>query len=465
MASPPFTVIQGRIVGFYVESIILGIYLVTLFNTIRSLTYTGTRWKRSPEINRPLLIVALLMAVNVTLGSALSFCIVWRAFVLEPQHVDYILGDLTNWAFVLKSATLLAQTVIGDAILASHTTHALISADKLLPFGIAFWALTVAINIITTTLLVLPIRKAALRHDQLAYHSDNPETPANTMKDVMHVIIESGFMYTVAAFLTFVTYATKHNSLYITSDAEVGIAGIAFNLIIIRTDKVKRAKAQPSIGATLRLRARPDPVQSSMSFALTRTRADTIDVPDTKTMRLPRATNVERIFRPLVKEIQENHNSDIPRELFPLSCDLVVLDLSLNFTMFVTGKMERYPGMSEKETKLVTFFEALTRGELHEAEVMQMARRLIGSLLETAIREYLKKKQRFKRSREGGVSDVPPLSKRPRNTCTTVATQEVHATYPTNVHLPIYIDQATLLFQLLETLWTPQVQALLNSAQ
>ncbi|KAF8062398.1 hypothetical protein FPV67DRAFT_1672874 [Lyophyllum atratum] len=284
-----FSVAEGRLAGFFVESIILGLYLVTFVHTFQALFSTGTKWRSLADVNRPMAFVALFMFINVILGSATSFYIVWRAFILLPPAKGAAsFAEISNWAVVLKSADLLTQTTIGDAMLiyrcwviygrnwlviipslllwlggtvcsvflvyyeVTFTSDALISASKLHPFGVAFWASTVTLNVITTALIVWPIWKAARRHDKFAYHSANSGND-NIMKDIMYVIIESGLMYTVAAFITFVTYTTKHNSLYIASSAEVGIAGIAFNLIIIRTAKATRVKPAPSVGLNLPL--------------------------------------------------------------------------------------------------------------------------------------------------------------------------------------------------------------------
>ncbi|KAG6856204.1 hypothetical protein H0H87_006600 [Tephrocybe sp. NHM501043] len=224
-------------------------------------------------------VVTILMFINATLASATGFVIIWRAFVLAPPGTaTQSFGQITYWAIVLKSATLLTQTTIGDAMLIyrcwvvysrrfrivafsiilwlggcvceiflvyyeiTAKSNVLVSASNLHPFGTAFWASTVALNIITTTLLVWPIWKVARHHDEFAYHTASSQRN-NLMKHIMQVIIESGAMYTIMAFLVFVTYTTKSNSLYITSSAEVGMAGIAFNLIIIRTARATRNRS------------------------------------------------------------------------------------------------------------------------------------------------------------------------------------------------------------------------------
>ncbi|KAF8063438.1 hypothetical protein FPV67DRAFT_1672463 [Lyophyllum atratum] len=285
----PITIVEARIAAFFVESVILGLYMVTFFHTALSLFSTGSRWKKYRELNHGMVIVAMLMLFNTTMASATSFVITWRAFVQPPPGgVTESFSEITNWAVIFKSATLLTQTTIGDAMLIyrcwvvyarswlvvafsillwlggtvcsvflvyyeiTFKSHGLVSASKLHPFGVAFWASTVALNVITTGLLVWPIWKVSQQHDEFAYHS-SPSHRNNMMRHVMQVIIESGALYTVMAFLTFVTYTSKSNSLYIVSSAEVGVAGIAFNLIIIRTAKATRNRMSVLGGSTLPL--------------------------------------------------------------------------------------------------------------------------------------------------------------------------------------------------------------------
>ncbi|GLB41444.1 hypothetical protein LshimejAT787_1000440 [Lyophyllum shimeji] len=274
-----FGIVPARIAAFFVESVILGLYLVTFGYTTQAIFTTGSRWKRIGELNHPMAIVASLMFFNVTMASATSFLIIWRAFVdTPPGGAEVSFKEISYWGVVLKSATLLFQTTIGDAMLiyrcwvvygrsylvvtlstmlwiggtvcsiiiiyyeSTFKEHVLVSAGKLHPYGVAFWASTVSLNIITTALLVWPIWKVARNHDEFAYRDSGVAQRPNTMKHVMHVIIESGLLYTVTAFMTFVTYTANSNSLYVVSSAEVGVAGIAFNLIIIRTSNATRAK-------------------------------------------------------------------------------------------------------------------------------------------------------------------------------------------------------------------------------
>ncbi|KAF8058217.1 hypothetical protein FPV67DRAFT_1676469 [Lyophyllum atratum] len=101
-------------------------------------------------------------------------------------------------------------------------------------------------------LLVWPIWKAARHLDEFSLRAqDSRGHKNNTMKHLTQVIIESGLLYTVVALITFVTFTVGSPSLYVVSNAEIGIAGIAFNLIIIRTAQATRVKSVTGGGGTL----------------------------------------------------------------------------------------------------------------------------------------------------------------------------------------------------------------------
>ncbi|KAF8058201.1 hypothetical protein FPV67DRAFT_1676458 [Lyophyllum atratum] len=281
-----FTIVEARLISLFAENVVVGLYLITCHHTVIALFFAGSRWKRLKELNHHMITVAMLMFLNVTLSSATSVTIVWRAFVTAPPGTALeSMSTISHWDIVLDSITLLTQTTIGDAMLVYRcwivyacsfrvvafsiilwvigTTCSILlvyfettlrwgaaSASKLYPFGVAFWASTVALNVITTTLLVWPIWKAARHHHEFAYHSTTSYRP-NAMKHVMRVIIDSGLLYTVAAFMTFITYTSKDNSLYVVSATEVPIAGIAFNLIIIRTAKATESDTIFSVSLPL----------------------------------------------------------------------------------------------------------------------------------------------------------------------------------------------------------------------
>ncbi|KAF8075331.1 hypothetical protein FPV67DRAFT_629045 [Lyophyllum atratum] len=295
--STTFSIVEARITSFFVENVVFGLYLVTFAYTVIALFSTESGWRKTRELNYRMVAVVMLMFFNMTMTSAMSFMVIWRGFVVAPPGTAAeIFRELTYWPVVVKSGCLLFQTIIGDAMLiyrcwvvyarswkviafsallwiagtvcaifilyqeATFKVHGLVSSSKIRPYGVAFWASSLTLNIITTTLLVWPIWKAARWHqdgfgchDSLNVHSSN-----NTMKHVTQVIIESGSLYTMVAFVTFVTYAVGHNALYVASSAELGTCGIAFNLIIIRIANKSHVDYVPSgqVGSGLPLHIR-----------------------------------------------------------------------------------------------------------------------------------------------------------------------------------------------------------------
>lgn len=112
-------------------------------------------------------------------------------------------------------------------------------------------------------------------------------------------------------------------------------------------------------------------------------------IKDVQTSPLPRALSVDKIFGPLVREIQSDQYRHMPQGLFPVripigavidvltislkqvSSDSLVLDLSHNYTIFTRGDLA---GVTEKELNMIALFEALQRDEICEDEVMSIAK-------------------------------------------------------------------------------------------
>ncbi|TFK33805.1 hypothetical protein BDQ12DRAFT_690587 [Crucibulum laeve] len=278
---------QARIAAFFAESVIYGLYLVTFGYTLNALFSTGTRWRCLKELNYSMIVVALIMLLSSTIALGVGFYIIWQGFIIPPEAGGgtQSFANMSNWSFVLKTAMLLFQTMVGDAMLiyccwviynhsllvvgfsivmwcggticsvfllfyvATFCKQSFVGNDKLYPLGVAFWAITLVLNVITMALLVWPIWKVTQQNEQFGYCSTT-SNPPTILKNAMRIIIELGLLYTTMAFMTFVTYTSGSNSLYIVSSAEVGIAGIAFNLIIIRTAKSTRNKEISTTGAT-----------------------------------------------------------------------------------------------------------------------------------------------------------------------------------------------------------------------
>ncbi|TFK33670.1 hypothetical protein BDQ12DRAFT_670097 [Crucibulum laeve] len=267
-----FTVVEAEFCSLFTETLAFGLYLTSFGFCAKVLLTINSRWRHFDELNIPMVAVAFAMFVNACFDIALAMYMNWRAHILYqgPGGPEFILEDISHWTELARSVTTLTQTIFADGILiyrcwvtynrsfravtfsvllwlgngvcafflifyqANIRNPAIESASKLFPFGVAFWAVTVALNVVTTSLLIWPIWKSARENEQFLSHSTGSKSP-NTLRSAMVIIIESALLYTMLSFIVFVTYTTGNNAFYIAAEMNIQVSGIAFNLIIIRT--------------------------------------------------------------------------------------------------------------------------------------------------------------------------------------------------------------------------------------
>ncbi|TFK38521.1 hypothetical protein BDQ12DRAFT_582127, partial [Crucibulum laeve] len=270
-----FPITEAQLWGLFLESIAYGIYLVTVAYCAQALLRSSAGWKRLDEINWSMVIVAILLFCLASLDLMFGFYNNLKAFITFGNIKDGALNeftDISSWVNVMKSVTLVVQTMIGDGILVYRCwvvynkswlltgfsfilwlggvfctiyiiyiestlhTKALVNSSKLAPVITAFWSITISLNIITTALLVARIWKADRDNNAYGIHSSSTGYThrPSALKNVMRSVIESGLLYTVTAFISFVVYIVGSTAAYPVTDVEVQIIGIAFNLIIIR---------------------------------------------------------------------------------------------------------------------------------------------------------------------------------------------------------------------------------------
>ncbi|KAJ6595600.1 hypothetical protein DFH09DRAFT_973684, partial [Mycena vulgaris] len=272
-----FPITEAQIVGLFLESVFWGIYLITFVLCLRSLLFTANfELKRFRDLNWPMLVVSLSMCACATLDVAVGLMHNIEAFILYKGSggATQEFSNISDWVNVIKTVDVIFQTTLGDGMLiyrcwivyskswrvvalpillflgggvcnvmtlileANLHSNALVTSKALKPVITAFWILTIVLNILTTGLLVFRIWRVDRQNAQFGYHTaSSGDAQPSRLRQAMRIIIESGLMYTTLAFVTFVTYITDSNSVYGTSDVEVQIVGIAFNLIIIRADR------------------------------------------------------------------------------------------------------------------------------------------------------------------------------------------------------------------------------------
>ncbi|KAJ7864011.1 hypothetical protein B0H14DRAFT_3443817 [Mycena olivaceomarginata] len=244
-----------------ISCILYGIYLVTLgLSGRRLLTTESGRWKSRSEIRWIFVVVSVLLFLNSTVDLVVSTIMLMQAFVLYdgPGGATHIFTHGSGWQTMTKTLCVLSQTLLGDGILIyrcwylwnkswavialplliwftdiaclirsvsvlAHTTEGLVTSSAIHPWLQAFWSMTIAINIMATSLIVLRIWL----------------TPSR-LSHAIRNIVESGMIYTVASILTVVFYSVKGTLIYPASAVELHSVGIAFNLILIRGSQATR---------------------------------------------------------------------------------------------------------------------------------------------------------------------------------------------------------------------------------
>lgn len=100
---PEFSIVEARIAASFVEDVVLGVYLVTFFNTMITLFWTDSRRKAFRDVNYSMVVVALLMFFNTVIASAVNVVILWRGFVHPPPGGALAsFTEISYWGTVLK---------------------------------------------------------------------------------------------------------------------------------------------------------------------------------------------------------------------------------------------------------------------------------------------------------------------------------------------------------------------------
>jgi len=146
---------------------------------------------------------------------------------------------------LLLWACSVASTLWIIATEANFRSQALVYTKELIIPGTLLWCLTVVVNILTTGLLVWRIW--SVDRSNKRHGIQDSGSGQSTLTRVIRIIVESGLIYTVSAFISFVTYVTGNNTIYIITGVDIQTVGIAFNLIIIRASHL--SKQQSSVSA------------------------------------------------------------------------------------------------------------------------------------------------------------------------------------------------------------------------
>ncbi|KZT66480.1 hypothetical protein DAEQUDRAFT_767947 [Daedalea quercina L-15889] len=284
-----FPISEAELVALFMESVAWGIQIVTFAQCVSALfgTAAGTRGPR--RVNRTLLVWAVALFVWGTLDISFSVYRNLTAFVYYtgPGGSDEVFDQISDYVTVLRSVwnflailtadmalihrcfviynrnplVIVFPSLIWAAGLASAAAEIYYSATfdaltnlagaaKIEAFLNAFIALGVSLNIITTgTSPRAPSPPPSLRRSRLqnasarllaakaGAHGDVPRGRGGGAwgwSQLSQVLVESAAVYTLAGVVLLVVNFVGSNAVYPMSDLTLQLAGIQYDLIIVR---------------------------------------------------------------------------------------------------------------------------------------------------------------------------------------------------------------------------------------
>ncbi|KIL56988.1 hypothetical protein M378DRAFT_16570 [Amanita muscaria Koide BX008] len=234
----------------FVQAILYGFYIATLLLCIRWLLYDDEGWSLRKRVSWPMVVVATIIFLfsTTSLGTSL-----WRTIAaiiggdkVMAQRLNLVNGAMENATIVVVDAVLiyrcwvvyvkswrmilpllvlwLADIIFAILFLAEH-------AGWTPQLWIGFYACNIIINIYATTAIIYRIIRV------VEGTGKNPRRGA--LFTTARILIESGLLYTSASILNliagFLGQDPKYDLLSFIADiVNFSMAGIAFNLILIR---------------------------------------------------------------------------------------------------------------------------------------------------------------------------------------------------------------------------------------
>ncbi|KAK0462531.1 uncharacterized protein EV420DRAFT_1251086, partial [Desarmillaria tabescens] len=264
--SSRFPVDEAQLASLFVDSVFYGLLSDNFFSCLHGLLTTSNgNLKSRHTINYQMVAASLWMLVFSTVQVSCHLRFVLDAFIYSDGDPIDTLSDMSHPVNVAQLVTFVAQTFMGDCILlyrcwviyerrwmvvicpvilwiaetgcgiagvcieTSLGRDSAITNPSIFPLIITLQSLTLATNVITTSLIVHRIWTIHSAVRQLV-----PSIKNHPLRNALVVVIESAAVYTASVVVLLIVYAIGSNALYVVSDTIVQIIGITFNLIIIR---------------------------------------------------------------------------------------------------------------------------------------------------------------------------------------------------------------------------------------
>jgi len=251
---------EAKLVSIFVQSILYGIFTVLFVGSVSVLW--RTKGKRS-TLHYVMLWTLITMWVVATTQLGVNFARIIEAFIVHrngPGGPAGYFDLLSNFTNLFGSALYLFQTLLGDAfilyrcaivwgydwrvvafpflLLLGSTTTAIgvlysfaktadgvIFLQDLAQWILSFFSLTLATNLICTSLLAIKI---------WTVNSFTSHVMGNDLRPVLLVILETGAIYSATLITLLICYQEGSWAQYLLIDAVPPIVGIVFSMVILR---------------------------------------------------------------------------------------------------------------------------------------------------------------------------------------------------------------------------------------
>ncbi|CAA7261967.1 unnamed protein product [Cyclocybe aegerita] len=268
----------GPTAGVLLEAFLYGIYLVTFFRALPTLLRSASGWKPVSDVHWATLSVFLLLWINGTINLCLGIV---RNLQVQPEK-DY---RFTDWINVVKPVNVSLQILLAGGLLiyrcwivnlrrrivivlpialwmagaaisiyacylqTRSNLHLTVNLELLQMIWALFWAITVALNLYTTTSItyrIWRVRRECTATRRTVGHLNElldgqcPKSANPDLETAFRIVIESGAIYTATSIAAFVSACFWNDSVYLTSAADIMAVGIAFNLVIVRVAKERK---------------------------------------------------------------------------------------------------------------------------------------------------------------------------------------------------------------------------------
>jgi len=289
--SPKFPITEAQLVALFMESVSYGIHVVTFAQCMY--TWFVVRHSRGNSKTWPWMSVAVILFAIGTLDVSFNLAHNIMAFIFSSGEggAEIAFEHSSNWVNVMRSVWARLSAVVSDVALTSRcwivykqydfkrhhwlilfipvllcigaivcaimdivvlsTLHAPTSipgATPLRPYLVAYYVLTLTLNILATGLIVYRIWD--IHHQTTAFFKSSL-CSTDHIRSAIRIFVESALLYTLSVGVSIVVELAGSMAYYGTSDLSVELAGITFDLIIIRIWRGVTAEQTPQFAQSL----------------------------------------------------------------------------------------------------------------------------------------------------------------------------------------------------------------------